>query len=84
MFVCSNFGNTVFAVDVDGGKGRKTVLGALGELTVGGDTSAAFGRGKGDGNVLYVVTGGAMGSPVNGTLIEGGKVVAVDTKGFRF
>ena len=80
-YVCSNFENTVLAVK-DGKV--KTVLGSLGELTVAGDTASAFGRAKKDKDVLYVVTGGALGSPVNGTITEGGKIVAVDTKGFRF
>jgi hypothetical protein len=32
--------------------------------------------------VLYITTTGALAAPVNGTVIEGGKVVAVDTRGF--
>jgi hypothetical protein len=31
---------------------------------------------------LYFVTTGAMSAPVNGTEVEGGKVVAIDTSKF--
>lgn len=37
----------------------------------------------GGGGVLYVVTDGGHANPVNGTVMEGGKVVGVDTQGFE-
>lgn len=83
-FAATNLGNTVVAVDISGkNKGKAvTVVGSIGDLTVAGDTALAFGRGAKDRHVLYVVTGGALAAPVNGTIVEGGKIVAVNTKGF--
>jgi hypothetical protein len=80
-FIDTNSGNTVVAVGQDG----KSVIvaGALGQLTVAGDTSAVFGRGRGDCDILYVATCGGLASPVNGTVTEPGKVVGIDTRGFR-
>ncbi|KAH7024153.1 hypothetical protein EDB80DRAFT_808431 [Ilyonectria destructans] len=66
-------------------KGKVVVaLGSSTELTVAGDTAAAFGRTKGDEKTLYVVTDGALAGPVNGTITEAGKIVAVDTRNFSF
>ncbi|KAK5658186.1 hypothetical protein OQA88_2159 [Cercophora sp. LCS_1] len=58
------------------------VEGSAQELTVAGDTACHFGRTEKDRKVLYIVTDGGIASPVNGTMVEGGKVVAVDTSGF--
>lgn len=55
---------------------------ALNELTVAGDTAAQFGRGARGEQTLCVVTSGGLANPVNGTVIEGDKVVAIDTAGF--
>jgi hypothetical protein len=52
------------------------------ELILARDTSCAIGRGKGDTKILYVATNGGIANPVNGILVEGGKVVAIDTRGF--
>ena len=57
------------------------VVGSVNSTAVTGDTSARFGRTEADQDVLYVVTNGGLSSPVNGTYVEGGKVVAVDLKG---
>jgi hypothetical protein len=78
-WVATNVGDTVLVVGRDGKS--ETVLGSNTTLTVAGDTSAAFGRAGNEGT-LYVATGGAIGKPVNGTITEGAKVVAVDTRGF--
>ncbi|KAI0143623.1 hypothetical protein GGR57DRAFT_483426 [Xylariaceae sp. FL1272] len=59
------------------------VYGATDTLALAGDTSAIFGRGESDQSTLYVATCGGMRSPINGTLVEPGKVVAVDTTDFR-
>lgn len=77
----SNYGNTVVAVSPDG-KVIEKVAGDVDQLTVAGGTAAAFGRTREDRDVLYVCTAGALGRPVNGTVVEPGKVVAVDTKGY--
>jgi len=78
-WVATNLGDTVLVVGRDGRS--ETVVGSNTTLTVAGDTAVGFGRG-GEEGTLYVVTGGALGAPVNGTVTEGAKVVAVDTKGF--
>ncbi|KAL6411021.1 Six-bladed beta-propeller TolB-like protein [Ilyonectria robusta] len=82
IWACTNLNHTVEALGPSGE--YATVAGSSTELTVAGDTSAAFGRGKKDKQVLYVVTSGAWSKPVNGTITEGGKIVAVDTRGFHF
>lgn len=51
-------------------------------MTVAGVVAGAFRRLPGDTNTLYVVTAEGMLNPINGTLFEGGKVVAVDTTSF--
>ncbi|KAB2580481.1 hypothetical protein DBV05_g802 [Lasiodiplodia theobromae] len=54
------------------------VAGGLNSTTVAGASSAAFGRTEGVWkDTLFVTTGGASAAPVNGTFVEGGKVVAV-------
>jgi hypothetical protein len=65
--------------------GVSTVLvGGLNSTKLAGPSSARFGRksngkGKGKGgSVLYLTTCGGLVSPVNGTFVEGGKVVAID------
>lgn len=58
--------------------GRVTVVaGGLNSTAVAGATSGAFGRTEGWKDTLFVTTGGASAAPVNGTYVEGGKVVAV-------
>ncbi|OAL00335.1 hypothetical protein IQ06DRAFT_293696 [Phaeosphaeriaceae sp. SRC1lsM3a] len=81
IWAVSNYGNSVVAVSPDRKK-IEEVAGARGQLTVAGDTAAAFGRTKADSDVLYVCTAGGLGAPVNGTVIEPGKVVAVDTSSY--
>ncbi|CAJ2501444.1 Uu.00g042970.m01.CDS01 [Anthostomella pinea] len=87
IWVVTDFDNRLIAVQPTTGNNSSTsvvVEGAVSELTLAGGTSAAFGRGETDRHVLYVTTNGGLNSPVNGTVTEGGKVVAVDTSGFRF
>lgn len=78
LWATSNIGNIVAAVSVDG-KSIKQVAGAEDQLTLASDTAAEFGRTKADRDILYVVTAGGLSAPVNGTAVEPGKVVAVDT-----
>ena len=63
-------------MDVKSGK-AKIVVGSVSEMTVAGSTALAFGRGKKDKDVFYVSTGGGLFKPINGTVTEGAKVVAV-------
>jgi len=56
----------------------EVVAGGPGSLDLPGPTACAFGRTPRDARTLYVVTEGAQFAPVNGTIIEPAKVVAVD------
>lgn len=78
-YASTNLDNSIVFVDTQT-KEWKTVVGGTGEMTVAGSTSVAFGRGRKDKEILYVSTSGAIATPVNGTEIEGAKVVAVDTR----
>ena len=55
----------------------KVVAGNKNSTVIAGDTAAAFGKTNKDEGILYVVTNGGIAAPVNGTFIEGGKVLAV-------
>ena len=68
--------STLLKVKPDGSS--RIILGSKNSTTIAGDTAAQFGRTRADKGILYVVTDGGMSVPVNGTYIEGGKVVAVD------
>ena len=52
--------------------GEKSVVGSTTSMTVAGNTSIGIG-----GDVLYVTTDGGMAAPVNGTIVEAGKIVAI-------
>lgn len=80
IWAATNADNRLLAITPDGNV--TVVAGAPDELTVMGDVAGTFGRLPGDTNTLYVVTGGGMLNPINGTFFEGGKVVAVDTTSF--
>ncbi|KAK8140452.1 hypothetical protein PG984_000518 [Apiospora sp. TS-2023a] len=70
IWAASNKGNTTYAISPDGKK-VVPVLGGAGSDVVKGDTAAAFGRTERDRHVLYITTS------------MPGKVVAVDTSGYR-
>ncbi|KAF2789244.1 hypothetical protein K505DRAFT_313468 [Melanomma pulvis-pyrius CBS 109.77] len=75
-FAFGKGGSAVFVARNTGGVVEVREGGVVEGLDVGGvlgATSAAFGRTRGDGDVLYVSTIGR----VNGTFVEGGKVVAI-------
>jgi hypothetical protein len=55
----------------------KVIAGNLNSTDVAGATSASLGRTPWDRNVVYVATNGGYGSPVNGTFVEGGKVMGI-------
>ncbi|ETS86660.1 hypothetical protein PFICI_00488 [Pestalotiopsis fici W106-1] len=87
-FALDDAGNVWVTTDVDNMLVRvarngstQVVVGAPIELTVAGDTAVAFGRTKWDRSTIYVSTNGATVAPVNGTIIEPAKVVAVDARG---
>ncbi|CZR65099.1 uncharacterized protein PAC_14999 [Phialocephala subalpina] len=72
--------NTLAVVKPSGGV--VTAAGSIDKLTVAGGTACQFGRTSSDGDILYLVTTGGMSAPVNGTEVEGGKVVAINTTKF--
>lgn len=74
--------NQVLRIPLEGGE-VVNVLGGLNQTVVAGPTSVALARGDGCDGMIYVTTNGGLFSPVNGTYTEGGKVVAVNTKGSK-
>lgn len=73
-------GNTENTVSKISAKGIVTVVaGNLNSTLVAGATATAFGRTQKDQSVLYVTTTGGIPAPVNGTIVEGGKLVAIYT-----
>jgi sugar lactone lactonase YvrE len=74
IYIAGNFANVITKVSRDGVK--EDVIGSPYQLTVAGTTSMVFG-GKGK-RTLYAVTSGALASPVNGTVTEGAKLVAIE------
>ncbi|KAH8879526.1 hypothetical protein GQ53DRAFT_854614 [Thozetella sp. PMI_491] len=78
----TNLDNRLVAVNERANETATIVDGATDSLALAGGTACRFGRGPTDRKTLYVVTDGGLGSPVNGTLTEGGKLVGVDTTSF--
>ncbi|CAN9382532.1 unnamed protein product [Alternaria alternata] len=76
VYVAEMTENVVTRVQLDGS--QAVFAGNLNSTDVAGATSAAFGRAEGARNVLYVTTNGGISAPVNGSIVEGGKVVAVE------
>jgi hypothetical protein len=74
--------NQLLRVPLSGGKAVE-VLGGLNQTILAGPTSAALARGPDCEGSVYITTNGGYLAPVNGTYREGGKVQAVDTKGWR-
>jgi hypothetical protein len=74
LYVAGNFENVVTQVNRDGHV--EGIFGAETQLTVAGATSTLI-QGQGRGKTLYVATGGALATPVNGTITEGAKIVAI-------
>ncbi|KAL7959334.1 hypothetical protein V8C34DRAFT_280455 [Trichoderma compactum] len=68
--------NTVIRVSLDGRV--QQLAGTADSLAVGGGTAAKFGRGPNQKKALFVTTSGDRFSPINGTIMEPGKLVAVD------
>ncbi|KAL7800647.1 hypothetical protein V8C43DRAFT_302666 [Trichoderma afarasin] len=68
--------NTVIRVSLDGRV--QQLAGTADSLAVGGGTAAQFGRGPHRKKTLFVTTSGNHFSPINDTLMEPGKLVAID------
>ncbi|EFQ96797.1 hypothetical protein MGYG_08722 [Nannizzia gypsea CBS 118893] len=80
MWIATNADNRLITVSPDGNV--TAVLGEPDELTMSGVVQPAFGKLPGDTNTLYAITSGAFNFPINGTVTEGGKIVAIDTRGY--
>ncbi|EHK20908.1 uncharacterized protein TRIVIDRAFT_136558, partial [Trichoderma virens Gv29-8] len=76
-YVVTGGGNTIEMISADG-KRQVIIAGNLNSTAIAEPTSCAFGRGPHDKNVLYVVTAGGMETPVNGDIVIGGQLVAVN------
>ncbi|KAI1155365.1 hypothetical protein F4825DRAFT_408326 [Nemania diffusa] len=79
-WAATNFENTVAVAKIH--STGVVVAGTTTTLTVAGDTALAIGRTKSDKDIIYVVTGGALNRPVNGTITEPAKIVAINRAGF--
>ena len=75
-FATQGAGNTIAKITSQGVETE--VAGDLNSTAIAGPTSAKFGRTLLDLTVLYVTTNGGFAGPVDGTIVEGGKVVAVN------
>lgn len=78
-WVAQHMMNTVGVIRAKGGV--VTVAGSADQLTVAGGAACQFGRMQEDESVLYVVTTGGLSAPVDGSQVEGGKFVAIETRG---
>ncbi|KAL3421777.1 hypothetical protein PVAG01_05933 [Phlyctema vagabunda] len=76
-WIAQSVANTVTEVDIHGRAG-KVIAGSLGDVEFATATAVAFGRGESDKNSLYVTTAGGLGSPVNGSIVTGGRIVKID------
>ncbi|MDI1487891.1 MAG: hypothetical protein OHK93_007164 [Ramalina farinacea] len=65
-------------VKISRGGVETEVAGNINSTAIAGPTSARFGRTLRDLTTLYVTTNGGLTGPVDGTIVEGGKIVAVD------
>ena len=57
------------------------IAGVVNTTEIAEPTSAEFGRTPEDRDVLYVTTAGGLSFPINGNVVVGGQIVAVDTRG---
>lgn len=77
VFIATGGANTVQMISPEGEV--SIVAGSLNSTTIAEGTSTAFGRRRHDASVLYVTTAGGAAEPVNGDIIIGGQVLAVNT-----
>jgi hypothetical protein len=75
VYLAQNLNNTLQKITPAGV--TSIIAGDLHSSALPGPTAAQFGRTAADHSVLYVTTTGGIGSPVNGTYVEGGKITAV-------
>ena len=74
-YIGGNAGDFVYELTPEGA--LSIIAGETNQLTVIGATSCVLGRTKWDKGILYVGTTGGLAEPINGVLVEPGKVVAI-------
>ncbi|KZV95571.1 hypothetical protein EXIGLDRAFT_672131 [Exidia glandulosa HHB12029] len=72
--------NELFKISLESGEATR-IAGAPDSALIPGGTSAVFGRTAKDRDVVYVTTSGGLAGPINGTYVEGAKVVAFNVRG---
>ncbi|KAK7955226.1 hypothetical protein PG988_015920 [Apiospora saccharicola] len=82
IYLVTGAGNSIEKICLADGKprGRVIVAGHLNSTEIAEPTSCAFGRTSADEHVLYVVTAGGLAAPINGTVMVGAQVLALDTR----
>lgn len=78
VFIATGGANTVQKIDTRGNV--EIIAGNLNSTAIAESTATKFGRREDDDNVLYVTTGGGVGTPVDGTIILGGQVLAIQSQ----
>lgn len=78
-FLATGNGDSIEEVKRDGS--AQIIAGAVNTTEIAQPTSAQFGRMVRDRGVLYVTTAGGLAVPIDGDVVVGGQVVAVDTRG---
>ncbi|KZV93919.1 hypothetical protein EXIGLDRAFT_612301 [Exidia glandulosa HHB12029] len=72
--------NELFKISLKTGEAT-LIAGAPDSALIPGGTSVVFGRTAKDKDVLYVTTSGGLAGPINGTYVEGAKIVAFNVRG---
>ena len=78
-FLATQPGDSIAKVSRDGT--TEIIAGVVNTTEIAEPTSAQFGRTPDDRDVLYVTTAGGLAFPIDGDIVIGGQVVAVDTRG---
>ena len=78
-YLVTGAGNSIERIGLDGTPKGRIIAGDLNSTQFAEPTSAAFGRTEGDADILYVVTGGGLATPVDGNITIGAQILAVDT-----
>ncbi|KAJ4389812.1 hypothetical protein N0V93_007284 [Gnomoniopsis smithogilvyi] len=76
VFIAAGGANTVQRIDSRGSV--KIIAGNLNSTAIAEATATKFGRRENDDDVLYVTTAGGVATPVDGTIILGGQVLAIE------
>ncbi len=79
VYLVTGSGNSVERLS-QSGKREMIIAGSLNSTLLAEPTACAFGRGVSNNGVLYVVTAGGLATPVDGRLVVGGQVVAIDVE----